>query len=102
MSCCYWFESSVDFLWDNLTRAGIRPGDVVGITLPNGLAFLVAFFAVVSIRATAAPLNAAYKIDDFLFYMEDTAMKVRHFSASFSNPLFRPTLCPKTRQTARM
>jgi acyl-CoA synthetase (AMP-forming)/AMP-acid ligase II len=54
---------------------GVHPGDVIGITLGNGLSFLVSFFAVVSIRAIAAPLNPAYKRDDFLFYMEDTQMK---------------------------
>lgn len=54
----------------------MKPGDVIGVTLVNGLAFLVAFFAIVGVRAIAAPLNPAYKIDDFLFYMEDTAMKV--------------------------
>jgi acyl-CoA synthetase (AMP-forming)/AMP-acid ligase II len=33
--------------------------------------FVVAFLAVARIRAVAAPLNAAYKEDEFTFYIED-------------------------------
>ena len=62
-----------------IKHSGVKAGDSVGIVLGNSLAYLVSFFAVVGVRAIAAPLNAAYKIDDFLFYMEDTEMKVKRF-----------------------
>lgn len=55
---------------------GIKPQEVVGLMAPNGLPFLSLFIGVVSARAISAPLNPAYLIDDFLFYMEDTGMKV--------------------------
>ena len=50
---------------------GIERDDRVAIVLPNGLETILSFLAVSSV-ATAAPLNPAYKSDEFRFYMEDT------------------------------
>ncbi len=58
-----------------LAAAGIRHGDRVGISLPNGLQNVVAFLAA-AVAGTAAPLNPAYKEDDFRFYLNDTGAKV--------------------------
>src|SRR5260370_41843492 len=60
---------------EQLAAAGVGRGDRVGIALPNGLAMIVAFLAASS-AATAAPLNPAYKEDEFRFYLEDTAARV--------------------------
>jgi len=54
-----------------LTGAGIARGDRIGIALPNGLPMLMSFLAA-SVAGTAAPLNPAYKEDEFRFYLEDT------------------------------
>ena len=53
---------------------GIRKEDRVAIVLPNGLENVLTFLAVTA-TATAAPLNAAYKLDEFAFYLEDTNAK---------------------------
>ena len=53
---------------------GIERDDRVAIVLPNGLETILSFLAVSSV-ATAAPLNPAYKADEFRFYMEDTNAK---------------------------
>ena len=58
-----------------LAAAGIRRGDRVGMALPNGVANVVAFLAA-SLAGTAAPLNPAYKEEEFRFYLEDTNAKV--------------------------
>ena len=58
-----------------LAAAGIARGDRVAIALPNGLPMLVSFLAA-SIAGTAAPLNPAYKEDEFRFYLEDTGARV--------------------------
>ncbi len=42
--------------------------------LPNGLEVIASFLAVTGV-ATAAPLNAAYKPDEFEFYLDDTNAK---------------------------
>ena len=43
--------------------------------LPNGLPTIVAFLAG-AVAGTAAPLNPAYRFDEFTFYLEDTSAKV--------------------------
>jgi acyl-CoA synthetase (AMP-forming)/AMP-acid ligase II len=60
---------------DQLAAAGIGRGDRVGIALPNGLPMVVAFLAAASV-GTAAPLNPAYKEDEFRFFLDDTNAKV--------------------------
>jgi oxalate---CoA ligase len=60
---------------EQLAAAGITPGDRVGMALPNGLPLIVSFLAA-SMAGTAAPLNPAYKEDEFRFYLEDTSAKV--------------------------
>src|SRR6476659_2026615 len=68
-------RDQVEAVAQSLAAAGIRPGDRVGMALPNGLPTIVSFLAA-SIAGTAAPLNPAYKEDEFRFYLEDTAAKV--------------------------
>jgi acyl-CoA synthetase (AMP-forming)/AMP-acid ligase II len=58
-----------------LAAAGVGRGDRVGIALPNGLGTIVSFLAA-STAGTAAPLNPAYKEDEFRFYLEDTNARV--------------------------
>ncbi|MBI2704919.1 MAG: AMP-binding protein [Actinobacteria bacterium] len=54
-----------------LRAAGMGAGDVVGIVLPNGVDFLVAFLAVTSARAVAAPLNPSYTAAELAFSLGD-------------------------------
>ena len=64
-------RSQVASLADQILSLGIGRGDRVAIVLPNGIESIVCFLAVSSV-ATAAPLNSAYKEDEFRFYLEDT------------------------------
>jgi acyl-CoA synthetase (AMP-forming)/AMP-acid ligase II len=59
-------------LAEALRRGGIHAGDPVAIVLPNGLEFLTTFLATTWARAVAAPLNPAYKVEEFRFYLEDS------------------------------
>lgn len=54
-----------------LAKLGIRPGDAVSIALPNSYEFIVSFLAATWQRAIAAPLNPAYKQEEFEFYIDD-------------------------------
>jgi acyl-CoA synthetase (AMP-forming)/AMP-acid ligase II len=58
-----------------LVAAGVRPGDRVGMALPNGLPTIVCFLAA-SVAGTAAPLNPGYREDEFRFYLDDTNARV--------------------------
>ena len=54
-----------------LAAAGVKRGERVGIALPNGVPNIVIFLAA-AMAGTAAPLNPAYKEEEFRFYLEDT------------------------------
>lgn len=58
-------------LADTLRRGGVESQSTVSIVLPNGLEYLTTFLATTCAGAIAAPLNSAYKADEFKFYMED-------------------------------
>src|SRR5262249_20669340 len=62
-------------LAEQLAAAGVGRGERVASALPNGLPAIVSFLAA-SIAGTAAPLNPAYKEDEFRFYLEDTDARV--------------------------
>ncbi len=61
----------VHSLSQQLRSLGIRRVDRVASVLPNSPETIVSFLAVAA-TATAAPLNPAYKPDEFSFYLEDT------------------------------
>src|SRR3984893_4298480 len=68
-------RSQVRAVAEQLAAAGVGRGDRVGIALPNGLPMIVSFLAA-SVAGTAAPLNPAYREDEFRFYLEHTAARV--------------------------
>jgi acyl-CoA synthetase (AMP-forming)/AMP-acid ligase II len=55
---------------DGLARLGLNRGDRIALVLPNSAEAVVLFLAASTV-GTAAPLNAAYKEDEFRFYLED-------------------------------
>jgi acyl-CoA synthetase (AMP-forming)/AMP-acid ligase II len=62
----------VDALAAQLNQFGLGRGDRIASALPNGLETIVSFFAASTV-GTAAPLNPAYRLDEFKFYLEDTS-----------------------------
>jgi acyl-CoA synthetase (AMP-forming)/AMP-acid ligase II len=68
--------AQVESLAAALRQSGLEPGQAVGIVLPNGLECLVSFLAVTRARLIAAPLNAAYKVEEFQFYLEDSEARL--------------------------
>lgn len=69
-----WLRLQVDSLITQLNRLGLGREDRIGIALPNGLEMIVSFLAASAV-GTAAPLNPAYKLDEFRFYLEDTGAR---------------------------
>src|SRR5579863_6720011 len=67
-----------DQAWEmsrTLAGAGIGRGDRVAMALPNGLPAIVSFLAA-CMAGAAAPLNPAYRHDEFNFFLGDTDAKV--------------------------
>jgi acyl-CoA synthetase (AMP-forming)/AMP-acid ligase II len=54
-----------------LAAIGISPKEAVAIAFPNTIEFAIAFLATTLQRATSAPLNPAYKQEEFEFYLRD-------------------------------
>ena len=71
-----------------LRAAGVGPRDRVAIVLPNGPEMAVAFVAIAQ-AATTAPLNPAYKEDEFAFYLEDLSAKAIVVAAGEEGPARR-------------
>jgi len=55
---------------DELAQLGLGRGDPIALVLPNSAESIVLFLAAATV-GTAAPLNSAYKEEEFRFYMED-------------------------------
>ncbi|WP_372840352.1 acyl--CoA ligase [Phaeovulum sp.] len=58
----------------DLRRFGIGAGDRVAIVLPNGPEMAAAFVTIAQ-AATTAPLNPAYQLAEYQFYLEDLGAK---------------------------
>ena len=63
-------------LQKQLADLGVSPKEAVAIALPNTLEFVAVFLAISFQRAICAPLNPAYKQDEFTFYFEDLRTKL--------------------------
>jgi acyl-CoA synthetase (AMP-forming)/AMP-acid ligase II len=60
---------------DGLAQLGVGRKDRVAVVFPNSVEAIVLFLAASAV-GTAAPLNAAYKEEEFRFYLEDTGARV--------------------------
>ena len=70
---------------ESLNQHGIGANDRVGIILRNGPAMATSFLAVAS-AATAAPLNPAYRDQEFEFYLSDLQAKALIVEQGRDNP----------------
>ncbi|MCR9135675.1 MAG: acyl--CoA ligase [Alphaproteobacteria bacterium] len=69
----------------DLNRFGIGRNDRVAIVLPNGPEMATAFLSVAACT-TSAPLNPAYKKDEFAFYLSDLHAKAVIVEAGSTSP----------------
>jgi acyl-CoA synthetase (AMP-forming)/AMP-acid ligase II len=78
-------RATIDRAGRSLNELGVGRGDRVGIVLPNGPEMATAFLSVAS-AAASAPLNPAYKQDEFEFYLEDLKAKALIVEAGSETP----------------
>ena len=69
----------------SLRGFGIGPGDRVAIVLPNGPDMASAFVTIAQ-AATTAPLNPAYREDEYTFYLEDLGAKAIVLAEGYDGP----------------
>ncbi len=70
-----------------LHEAGVGRGDRVAIVLPNGPEMAAAFVTIAQ-TAVTAPLNPAYREDEFAFYLEDLKAKAVVLAEGETGPAF--------------
>ena len=68
-----------------LNTMGLGRNDRIGIVLPNGPEMAVAFLAIAA-SATSAPLNPAYQVNEFDFYLSDLEAKALIIQAGIDSP----------------
>lgn len=78
-------RDQIDRTVEALNGFGIGRNDRVAIVLPNGSEMAVAYLSV-AMAATTAPLNPAYRVDEYAFYMEDLSAKALLVEAGSSSP----------------
>ena len=74
-----------DAVRHQLRAAGVGPEDRVAIVLPNGPEMAAAFITIAQ-SAVTAPLNPAYRQDEFAFYLEDLKARAIVLPAGYEGP----------------
>lgn len=69
-----------------LSGHGVGAGDRVAIVLPNGPEMAAAFLGV-ACHASAAPLNPAYRAEEFAFYLDDLQARALVVAADADSPV---------------
>ncbi|TDU83753.1 long-chain acyl-CoA synthetase [Kribbella voronezhensis] len=60
----------------NLRARGIRPGDAVGLQLPNLPHFVIAYFGLLKAGAVVVPMNVLYKADEVGYILRDSETRL--------------------------
>jgi len=68
--CYVELEQKIAALATELQRLGVRRGDRVALLLPNGLDFVISYFAIVTTGAIVVPLNDNYQQKELLYFLE--------------------------------
>jgi long-chain acyl-CoA synthetase len=79
------FDEAVDAAAALLQQRGLARGERVGILLPNGVDFAVAYFAALRADLVALPLNTAYTRDELAYQVADAAASLVITDASLAD-----------------
>jgi oxalate---CoA ligase len=72
----------VETLAQQLAGLGVRRGDRVALSLPNGPSVVLLLLAITALGAAAAPLNPAYTEPEYAFYLGDITPRLMLIPAS--------------------
>jgi oxalate---CoA ligase len=72
----------VEALAQRLAGLGVGRGDRVALSLPNGPDVVLLLLAITALGAAAAPLNPAYTVTEFTFFLTDIAPRLLLIPAS--------------------
>lgn len=69
------FDSLTDRLGNALLAGGMRPGDRVGVLLPNGIDCLVAYYALAKAGLVRVSLNTRETLNDHRYKLQDSGSR---------------------------
>ena len=69
------FDSAAARVATLLDKAGIEPGDRVGVMLPSTPAFAIAFYGIMCRGAVAVPMNPLLKAREVAYYLANSSAK---------------------------
>ncbi len=67
--------AAVESVAGGLAASGVSPGDRVGLMLPNGIDFVVAFFGVLFAGAAVVPINTRFTESEADYVVDDSGAK---------------------------
>src|ERR1700719_5301459 len=68
-----------------LERAGVEPGDRVGVMLPNTPAFAIAFYGIMYRGAVAVPMNPLLKAREVTYFLSNSGAKALFGTPGFAD-----------------
>src|SRR5437588_7065101 len=77
------FDAAVNRAAAMLTLRDITKGDVVGLLMPNGAEYIIAYFACWRIGALASPVNSLLKDHETSFVMNNSEAKAILVNSEF-------------------
>jgi len=77
-------ERRITSLAAELYGRGIRQGDRVALLLPNGLDFVIGYFAIAALGVIVVPLNDHYQQTELLYFLEECGVSLVITSQSFA------------------
>ena len=82
-------------------RAGVRPGDVVAVKLPNRVELIITLFAAWRLRAAATPINPALTASEVDYQLVDSSatVLVSDDDSASSVPVIAPSELAETAST---
>ncbi len=77
------FDAVVNRAANLLAARGVGRGDVVSLLLPNGPAYVVAYFACFKLGALAGPVNSLLKPDEIAYVIGNSEARTLLYAAEF-------------------
>lgn len=77
------FDRAVNRTAQMLAARGVGKGDVVSLLMPNGVEYIVAYFACFKLGALAGPVNSLLKSEEIAFVMNNSEAKALLIGSEF-------------------
>jgi long-chain acyl-CoA synthetase len=78
------FDAAVSRAASMLSARGVGKGDVVSLLLPNGVEYVIAYFACFKLGALAGPVNSLLKSEEMAYVVGNSEAKILLYNSEFA------------------